>query len=99
MKKKEKKVLKSIWLIISCIILVISIGIFGFFYFKNSKLSKEIYDLENNIVKVKEKINQNEEEIKEKENKHEKLKEEVKEKIEELEIWQETKEKLNSSLQ
>ena len=98
--KKEKKINKiNIFLILSCAILIISLGIFGYFYYNNEKLNTELDDLEKNIVKVKEKISTNEEEIEKKESEYAKLKEEVKEKIEELEIWKETKEKLNSALQ
>ena len=99
-KKKEKKVKRGmIFLTISCIMLIISIGVFGYLVKNNTQLDNEVKELEINIDKAKEKISSNEEELEEKESKHEKLKEELKEKIEELSIWEETVEKLNSALQ
>ena len=99
-KKKDSKVSKStIFLIISCVLLLISISIFGYLLIQNKKTTKELDDLKTSITKAKEKISNDEKELEEKENQHEKLQEELKEKTEELEIWKETKEKLESSLQ
>lgn len=89
---------KNILLIISIILLILSCGIFGYLYYQNTILTTNVNDFENNIKKVKEKINNDQEEIQEKEDEYEKLKETVKENLEELNIWEETKEKLNKSL-
>lgn len=102
MKKKDvekKSKIDIIFLIISCVFLIIAIGCYGYLFNKNNQLDNEFKELQLNITKVKEKISSNEEELEEKESKHEKLKEEVKEKVEELSIWEETIEKLNSALQ
>lgn len=89
---------RSILLIISIILLILSCGIFGYLYYQNTILTKDVKDFEGNIKKVKEKINSDKETIKEKEDEYDKLKETVKENLEELNIWEETKEKLEKSL-
>ena len=96
--KKRKFNFKNILLILSILLLILSIGICGYLYYKNTTLEKEVQDNKNNINRVQEKIEKDKKEIDEKENEYEKLKEEVKENLEELNIWEETKEKLNQSL-
>ena len=89
---------KNIIFIISIVLLLASIGIFGYLFYQNIKLTKDTNAASDNITKVQEKINSDKKEIDEKENEYEKLKESVKEKLEELNIWEETKENLNQSL-
>lgn len=96
--KKEKSSIKTILLIISIFLLIISLGLCGYLYYQNNVLEKEVKDSKDNITKVQEKIDSGKKEINEKENEYEKLKEDVKENLEELSIWEETKEKLNQSL-
>ena len=89
---------KNIVFIISIIILVLSIGLFGYLFYQSTILNKDVNDFKNNIKKVQEKINDDKETIQEKESEYEKLKETVKESLEELKIWEETKEKLEKAL-
>ena len=89
---------KNIIFIISIVLLLASIGIFGYLFYQNMKLTKDTNAASDNITKVQEKINSDKKEIDEKENEYENLKESVKEKLEELNIWEETKENLNQSL-
>lgn len=89
---------KNIILIISSFILVCMIAIFGYLFFQNQKLEKEVIQSKENITKVEEKINSEKETKKEKEDEYENLKKELKEQFEELSIWEETKEKLKKAL-
>lgn len=89
---------KTIFLIISSLILIVLIAIFGYFLFQNQKLKDEAVKMKDNIKKTEEKISNSKEEKKEKEDEYEKLKVELKEQFEELSIWEETKEKLNKAL-
>ena len=89
---------KNIFLVISIILLLLSIGLFGYLYFENDKLKKDVSASKENITKVQENIDKDKKEITEKEDEYEKLKEKVKENVEELSIWEETKEKLNKAL-
>ena len=89
---------RSIILIISIILLLLSCGVFAYLYYQNEILNKDVINSQENIKKVQEKISNNEKEITEKESEYEKLKETVKENLEELSIWEETKEKLEKSL-
>ena len=97
--KEKKGVMATIFLIISIILLLLSIGTFGYLYINNQKLEKDINESKENVKKVEEKINADEKEITEKEDEYEKLKEQVKDSLEELNIWEEIKEELNKSLQ
>lgn len=90
--------MKKVILIISCIILLLSIGTFGYLYYQNSQIDNELNSLHENINKVKEKINQTDTEIEEKQTEYEKLEKEMKDKLEELNIWKETTEKLEKAL-
>ena len=67
-KSKKKNYSKSILLIISCLLLVLSLGICGYLYYKNTTLEKEVNDAKTNITKVQEKIDNNKKEIDEQEN-------------------------------
>ena len=89
---------KNIILIITIILLIASIGLFGYLFFENKKLEQNVLESKENIKKVEEKINSDKKEIDKKEDEYEKLKEEVKENFEELSIWEETKEKLEKAL-
>ncbi len=89
---------KSVFLVISILLLLLAAGTFGYLHYQNQELEKEVKELENNITKVEEAIKNDEAEISEKEDEYEKLKDKVKENLEELEIWEEIKENLNKSL-
>ena len=89
---------KNVFLIISIILLLLSAGTFGYLYFKNSELEKEVNESSENVKKVEESIKKDKEEIDEKEDEYEKLKEKVKENMEELDIWEGLKDELNKSL-
>ena len=89
---------KKIFLIISILLLLLSIGAFGYLYYENSKLEKEINESKDNIKKVEETIKDDEKALTEKEDEYEKLKEKVKDSLEELNIWEELKAELNKSL-
>ena len=89
---------RSIFLIITIILLLMSIATFGYLLYQNTTLNKDVDNLKTNIVKVKDKINDEKSQINEKEDEYEKLKETVKEQFEELSIWEETKENLEKSL-
>jgi predicted negative regulator of RcsB-dependent stress response len=89
---------KKIFLIISILLLIAAIGTFGYLYYENNKIEKEINESKENIKKVEETIKDDEKELTEKEDEYEKLKEKVKDSLEELNIWVELKEELNKSL-
>ena len=89
---------KNVFLILSCILLLATGGIFFYMKKQNDTLNAELHDLQDNVTKVTEKIDSSKETKKEKENEYEKLKEEVKEKVEELDIWKELEQKLNTAL-
>ena len=89
---------KNVFLIISILLLLLSLGTFGYLYYENKKLGNEITSLKESIKKVQDNIKTGEQEITEKENEYEKLKEKVKDNMEELTIWEELKETLNKSL-
>ena len=89
---------RSVLLIISIVLFVLSCGLFGYLYYQNTTTEKEAKDYGENIKKVQKKIDNEKKEIDEKENEYDKLKETVKEKLEELNIWEEIKEKVEKSL-
>lgn len=89
---------KTIFLIISILLLILAGASYGYLYYQNTEVEKELQDMKENVDKVQETINQEKEEITEKEDEYEKLKEKVKENLEELSIWEEIKESLNKSL-
>ena len=89
---------KNVFLIISIVLLILSIGTFGYLYYQNKTLENELNESKENIKKVEQTIKKEQKEIDTKEDEYEKLKETVKEKLEELSIWEETKENLNKSL-
>ena len=89
---------KNVFLIISIVLLLLSIGTFGYLYYQNMTLENEVKEAKENIKKVEQNIKNEQKEIDTKEDEYEKLKETVKEKFEELSIWEETKETLNKSL-
>ena len=89
---------KTIILIISILLLILSVGAFGYLYYQNTKIEKEITTNKENIKKVEETIKNNEKELTEKEDEYEKLKEKVKDSVEELNIWEDLKDQLNKSL-
>lgn len=89
---------KNVFLIISILLLALAAGTFGYLFYENEKLNKEVSDLKDNITKVENTIEDDKKEITEKEDEYEKLKEKVKENLEELSIWEEIKENLNKSL-
>ncbi len=88
---------KNVFLIISILLLILSIGTFGYLYLENQKLEKEISESKENIKKVEQNIKADEKQITEKEDEYEKLKEKVKDSLEELKIWEDLKEELNKS--
>ena len=89
---------KNIILILSIILLLASIGVFGYLYYQNNIIEKEINESKDNIKKVEDTIKADQETLSEKEDEYEKLKEKVKDSLEELNIWEELKEELNKSL-
>ena len=89
---------KNVFLVISIILLLLSIGVFGYLYYENNKLKDEINSSKESIKKVQEKIESDKKEITEKEDEYEKLKEKVKDNMEELNIWEGLKDELNKSL-
>ena len=89
---------KSVFLVISILLLLLAAGTFGYLHYQNNELEKEVSELESNISKVEDAIKKDEAEINKKEDEYEKLKEKVKESLEELSIWEEIKENLNKSL-
>ncbi len=89
---------KSVFLVISIFLLLLAAVTFGYLYYKNNELEKEVKELDSNITKVEEAIKKDEAEIDEKEDEYEKLKEKVKDNLEELSIWEGIKEELNKSL-
>lgn len=90
---------KNVFLIISIVLLLLSIGTFGYLFHENKKIEDEIVSSKNSIKKVEESIQNDQKAITEKESEYEKLKEKVKDNLEELKIWEELKEELNKSLQ
>ena len=95
---EKKSHLMTFILIISILILAISAGTFIYLKLKNNDENQKLNDLNQSILKVKNKISDNEEEKKEKESKYQELQKEYKEQLEELSIWKETEEKLQKSL-
>ena len=89
---------KNILLIISIILFLASVGLFGYLYYENKKTENDVKTSQENIKKVAEKIDEDKKEITEKEDEYEKLKEKVKDSLEELNIWEELKAELNKSL-
>ena len=89
---------KNVFLVISIILLILSGATFGYLYFKNDELKKEVQASNEKVKKVEESIKKDQKELDEKEDEYEKLKEKVKENLEELSIWEEIKENLNKSL-
>ena len=89
---------KNILLVISILLLLLSAGTFGYLYYQNGELEKEINSSNDNLKKVNDTVKKDQEEITEKEDEYEKLKDKVKENLEELSIWEEIKENLNKSL-
>ena len=89
---------KSVFLVISVFLLLLAAATYGYLYYQNNELEKEVQELDNNITKVEEAIKKDEAEIDEKEDEYEKLKEKVKDNLEELSIWEDIKENLNKSL-
>ena len=89
---------KNIILILSIILLLASIGVFGYLYYENKKLEDDIIESKENIKKVEENIKNDEQELTEKEDEYEKLKEKVKDSLEALSIWEGIKEDVNKSL-
>jgi predicted negative regulator of RcsB-dependent stress response len=89
---------KTVFLIISIILLILSIGTFGYLYYQNTQIEKEINESKDNIKKVEDTIKADQETLTEKEDEYEKLKEKVKDSLEELNIWESLKEELNKSL-
>ena len=89
---------KNVFLIISIILLILSIGTFVYLYHENKKIENDINESKENIKKVNDTIKKDQETITEKEDEYEKLKEKVKDNLEELEIWQGLKEELNKAL-
>jgi len=89
---------KTVFLIISILLLFLSIGTFIYLSHENNKIEKEINESKDNIKKVEEMIKTDKETLTEKEDEYEKLKEKVKDSLEELNIWEELKTELNKSL-
>ena len=89
---------KNIFLIISILLMLLSVGTFGYLYYENQKLEDEINSSQNNVNKAEETIKNDQKAITEKEDEYEKLQEKVKDNLEELKIWEELKEELNKSL-
>jgi peptidoglycan hydrolase CwlO-like protein len=89
---------KNVFLIISVVLLLLSLGLCGYLFYQNKKLEDDIAANKESIKKVEETIKKGEQEITEKESEYEKLKEKVKDNLEELGIWEGLKEELNKSL-
>ena len=89
---------KNVFLVISIVLLLLSIGTFGYLYYQNMTLEEEVKEANENIKKVEENIKTEQQEIDTKEDEYEKLKEKVKENMEELDIWEGLKDELNKSL-
>ena len=89
---------RTVVLVISVILLLISAGAFGYLYYKNHEVKKEIQNSSESIKKLEDAISNEKTEITEKEDEYEKLKEKVHENVEELSIWENLKEELNKSL-
>lgn len=88
---------KTIVLIISILLLLASIGTFGYLYYKNNEIKKETDKYGENIKKLESSIDSEKTEITEKEDEYEKLKEKVKDSLEELEIWENMEKELNKA--
>ena len=89
---------KNVFLIISIVLLLLSLGTLGYLYFENQKLENDIASNKENVKKVEENIKKDQKELTEKENEYEKLKEKIQDSMEELSIWEGLKEELNKSL-
>ena len=89
---------KNVFLILSIILLLLSIGTFGYLYYQNNQLEKEVTESNEKLKKAEESIQNDQQAITEKESEYEKLKDKVKESLEELEIWENLKDELNKSL-
>ena len=89
---------KNVFLAISLLLVILAGGTFGYLYYQNNNVIKEVQELKENINKVETAIQNDQKEITEKEDEYEKLKDKVKENLEELDIWEEIKENLNKSL-
>ena len=89
---------KNVFLIISLLLVILGGTTFGYLYFKNNEVEKEVKDLNKNINKVQKIVDEEQKEITEKQDEYEKLKDKVKLNLEELNIWEELKEELNKSL-
>ena len=90
--------MKKIIMVLSLVVLLASIGVFGYMLKQNNQVEEELAELKGNITKVKDKITNLQTEKQEKETEYEKLEKEMKEKLEELNVWKETKAKLEKSL-
>ena len=88
---------RTIALIISIILMLASLGTFGYLYYKNNEIKKETDKYNENIKKLEDTINSEKTEITEKEDEYEKLKEKVKDNLEELEIWENMEKELNKA--
>ena len=97
-KEKKSGIKSTIFLVISIVLLLLSLGTLGYLYHENQKIESEITSSKESIEKVKNNITANEKTITEKKDEYEKLKEKVKDSLEELNIWEELKEELNKSL-
>ena len=93
----EENMKKTIVLVISIVLLLASIGVFGYLYYKNNEIKKETVKYGENIKKLEKSINDDKEELTEKEDEYEKLKEKVKDSLEELEVWENMEKELNKA--
>jgi len=89
---------KNVFLVISILLLILSLGTFGYLYYENQKIENEINSSKDNVKKVEESIKNDQKQITEKEDEYEKLKDKVKDNLEELKIWENLKDELNKSL-
>ena len=89
---------RNVLLVISILLLILSAGTFGYLYYQNHEINKEIETSNEQLKKVEQSIKDDKEEITKKEDEYEKLKEKVKENLEELSIWENIKEELNKAL-
>ena len=89
---------KNIVLILSILLLLASIGTFGYLFYKNNEIKKETDKYSENVKKLEDAINKDKTTITEKEDEYEKLKEKVKDSFEELEIWENMVKELNKVL-
>ena len=89
---------RNVLFIISILLLIISALAFGYLYYQNNEINKEIKESNEKLKKVEQNIKDDKEEITKKEDEYEILKEKDKDTLEELSIWEEIKENLNKSL-